>query len=114
MAAWDTILSHYSFDSKHYSEFTDKADLSKAFVDVVLEYPISAFRPNSNRFLHQDCSYVLSPILTTTNTLYDFPVGVELTYLDVLSTRRHSILISQYHIFLKFVQSFGLHQNAYA
>ncbi len=38
MATWDFILSHYYFDSKHYSEFTDPADLSKAYVDVVLEY----------------------------------------------------------------------------
>ncbi len=37
MATWDAILSHHSFDSKHYSEFTDPADLSKAFVDVVPE-----------------------------------------------------------------------------
>ncbi len=84
MATWDTILSHHSFDSKQYSEFTDPADLSKPFVDVVSEYPISAFRPNSNHFLHQDYSNVLSPILTTTNTLYDFPISVEMTYLDIL------------------------------
>ncbi len=52
MATWDAILSYYSFDSKNYSESSDPADLSKAFVDVVPEYPIPAFRPNSNRFLH--------------------------------------------------------------
>ncbi len=39
MATWDAILSQYSFDSKHYSEFTDPADLSNFFVDVVPEYP---------------------------------------------------------------------------
>ncbi len=100
MATWDAIHSHYSLDSKHYSEFTDPADLSKAFVDIVLEYPIPAFRPNSNHFLLQDYNHVLSLIITTTNTLYDFPVSVELTYLDVLSTRRQHILFSKYHNFL--------------
>ncbi len=100
MATWDAIRSHYSLDSKHYSEFTDPADLSKAFVDVVPEYPIPAFRPNSNHFLHQDYNHVLSSILTTTNNLYDFPISVELTYLDVLSTRRQCILFSKYHNFL--------------
>ncbi len=100
MATWDTILSHYSFDSKHYSEFTDPANLSKPFVDVVLEYHLPAFRPNSNRFLHQDYSNVLSPIITTTNTLYNFPISVEMTYLDVLSTSRQCILFSKYHNFL--------------
>ncbi len=88
MVTWDAILSHYSFDSKNYSESSVPADLSKAFVDIVPEYPIPAFRPNSNRFLHQDYNHVLSPILTTTNTLYHFLVSVELTYLDVLSARR--------------------------
>ncbi len=100
MATWDTILTHYSFDSKNYSESFNPADLSKAFVDVVPEYPIPAFRPNYNRFLHQDYNHVLSPILTTSNTLYDFPVSVELTYLYVLSARRQCILFSKYHIFL--------------
>ncbi len=83
MSTWDAIFSHYSFDSKHYSEFTDPTDLSKAFVDVMSEYPIPAFRPNSNRFLHQDYTNVISPILTTTNTLYDFPISVDMTYLNV-------------------------------
>ncbi len=100
MATWDAIILHYSFDSKHYSEFTDPADLSKVFVDVVPEYPIPAFRPKSNHFLHQDYSNVLSPVITTTNTLYDFPISVEMTYLDVLSTRRQRILFSKYHKFL--------------
>ncbi len=100
MATWDAILSQYSIDSKNSSESTDPADLSKAFVDVVQEYPIPAFRPNSNRFLHQDYNHVLSPILTTTNTLYDFPVSVELTYVDIISTRRQRILFSKYHNFL--------------
>ncbi len=100
MATWDAILSHYSFDFKHYSEFTEPADPSKAFVDIMLEYPIPAFRPNSNCFLHQDYSNVLLPILTTTTTLYDFPISVEMTYLDVLSTRRQRILFSKYHNFL--------------
>ncbi len=81
MATLDAILSHYSFDSKHYLEFTEPADLSKAFVDIMPEYSIPAFSPNSNCFLHQDYNHVLSPILTTTNTLYDIPVSVELTYL---------------------------------
>ncbi len=99
MATWDAILSHYSFDSKKYLEISHAADLSKAFVDVEPEYPIPAFMPNSIRFLHQAYHHVLSPILTTTNTLYDFPVSVELTYLHVLSTRRQRILFSKYHNF---------------
>ncbi len=81
MTTWDAILSHYSFDSKNYSESTDPADRRKAFVDIMPELPIPAFRPNSNHFLPQDYNHVLSPILTTTTTLYDFPVSVELTYL---------------------------------
>ncbi len=101
MTTWDTILSHYSFNSKNYSESSDPADLSKAFVDVVPEYAIPAFRRNSNCFLHQDYNHVLSTILTSSNTLYDFPVSVELTYLDVLSTRRQRILFSKYHNFLR-------------
>ncbi len=32
--------------------------------------------------------------------MYDFPVSVELTYLDVLSTRRQCILFNKYHNFL--------------
>ncbi len=40
MAIWDAILSHYSFDSKNYSEISDPADLSKAFMEVELEYSI--------------------------------------------------------------------------
>ncbi len=100
MATWDAILSHYSFDSKNYSESSDLADHSKAFVDVMPEYPIPAFKPNTNPFLHQDYNHVLSPILTTTNTLYDFPVTVELTYLDILSTSRQYILFSKDHNFL--------------
>ncbi len=100
MATWDAILSHYSFDSKNYLESTGPADLSKAFVDVMPKYPIPAFRPNSNRFLYQDYNHVILPILTTTNTLYDFPVGVELTYLDVLSTWRQRVLFSKYHSIL--------------
>ncbi len=100
MTTWDAILSHYSFDSKHYSELTDPANLNKPFVDVVPEYPIPAFRPNSNHFLHQDYSNVLSPILTTTNPLYNFPISVKMTYLDVLSTRRQCIIFSKYYNFL--------------
>ncbi len=100
MATWDAILSHYSFDSKNDSESSDPVDLSKAFVDVMPEDPIPAFRPNSNRFLHKDYNHILLTILTTTNTWYDFPVSVELTYLDVLSTRRQCILFSKYHNFL--------------
>ncbi len=43
MATSDAILSHYSFDSKNYSESSDSADLRKTFVDVVPEYPLPAF-----------------------------------------------------------------------
>ncbi len=100
MATWDNILSHYSFDSKHYSELTDPADIRKPFVDVVPDYPIPAFRPNSNRFLHREYNNVLSPILITANTLYDFPISVDMTYLDVISTRTQCILFSKYHNFL--------------
>ncbi len=83
MATWDDILYHYSFDSKNYSELTDQADLRKPFVNVVLDYHIPAFRPNSNHFHHHEYNNILSPILTSTNTLYNFPISVEMTYLDV-------------------------------
>ncbi len=92
MATWDAILSHYSFDSKYYSEISEPVDLIKVFVDL----RTGAFRLNSNRFIHQAYHHVLSPILTTTNTLYDFPVSVKLTYLDVISARRQRILFSKY------------------
>ncbi len=39
-------------------------------------------------------------LIPCTNTLYDFPVSVELAYLDVLSTRRQLIHYSKYHNFL--------------
>ncbi len=74
MATWDDILSHYSFNSKTYSELTDPADLRKPFVDFVPDYSIPEFRPNSNRFHHHEYYNILSPILTSTNTLYDFPI----------------------------------------
>ncbi len=40
------------------------------------------------------------PILPSTETLYDFPVSVEVTYLDVSSARRQRILFGKYHNFL--------------
>ncbi len=94
MATWDDILSHYSFNFKNYSELTDPVDLRKTFVDVVPDYPIPAFRPNSYRFLHHKYHNILSPILTSSNTLYDFPVSVEMKYLDVISARRQHIIFS--------------------
>ncbi len=100
MPAWDAILSHYSFDSKHYSELSNRADLSKAFVDVMTEYPIPAFKQNSNRFLHENYSNVLSPILTTVTTLFDFPASVDVTYLDVNSPGRQRLLFGKYDSFL--------------
>ncbi len=102
MATWDNILSHYSFNSKTYSELTDPADLRKPFVTDVPDYPIPAFRPNSNCFLHHEYHNILSPILTSTNTLYDFPVNVETTYLDVFSARKQRLIFSKYHNFLSF------------
>ncbi len=99
MATWENILSHYSFVSKTYSEQTDPADLHKPFVDVVPHYPIPAFRPNSNHFLHHEYQHILSPILPSTETLYDFPISVEVTYLDVFSARRQRIIFSKYHNF---------------
>ncbi len=69
MATWDNILSHYSFESKNYLQQTDPANLPKPFVDFVPDYPIPAFRPNSNRFLHQEYHNILSPILPSANTL---------------------------------------------
>ncbi len=97
MASWNAILSHYSFDSKKYSEISHPANLSKDFVNIEPENTLPAFRPNSNCFIHQAYHHVLSSILTTTNTLYDFPVSVELTYFDVLPARRQHILFSKYH-----------------
>ncbi len=56
MATWDTILSHYFFISKNYSELSDPADLSKTFVDGEPEYPILVIRPNSTPGL-QPCPF---------------------------------------------------------
>ncbi len=77
MASWNDILSHYSFVSKTYSEQSDLADLHKPLLDFVPNYPIPAFRPNSNHFIHDEYQYKLSPILPSTETLYNFPVSVE-------------------------------------
>ncbi len=73
MVTWDDILSHYSFVSKTYSEQIDPADLCKPFMNIVPDHPIPAFRPNSNFFLHHEYQNILSPILPSPNTLYDFP-----------------------------------------
>ncbi len=97
MANWDYILSHYSFNSTTCSELTHPAHLGKPFVDVVPDYPIPAFRPNSNCFLQYEYHNILSPIITSTNTLYDFPIGVEMTFLDVFSARRQCIIFSKFH-----------------
>ncbi len=100
MATWDHIPSHYSFDSNIYSEKSYPADLRKPFVDVVPNYPIPTFRPNYYHFLKHGYHHILSPIFPSTETLYDFPVSVEVTYLDVFSARRQHILFSKYHNFL--------------
>ncbi len=83
MATWDDILFHYSFVSNTYLEKSDPADLRKPFVDFVPNYPIPSFRPNFNRFLNHEYHHIFSSILPSTDTLYDFPVSVEVTYLDV-------------------------------
>ncbi len=90
MATWDAILSPIS--------------LIQNIIRNLLTQLTLAFRPNSNCFLHQDYNHVL----TTTNTLYDFPISVELTYLDVLSTRRQLILFSKYNNFLSLYNHSGL------
>ncbi len=82
-----------------FAEQTDPAKLCKPFVDIVPDYPIPAFRPNSNRFLHHEYQNILSPILPSINTLYDFPVSFEVIYLDVFSARRQRIIFSKYHNF---------------
>ncbi len=100
MTTWDNILSHYSFDSKLYDELYDPADLRKPFVDVVPSYPIPAFRPNYNRFDDYEYDNILSPILPSIETLFDFPVSVDVTYLDETSSWRQGICYSKYHNFL--------------
>ncbi len=67
MTTWDDILSHYTFDSKFYTEHCDPADLRKPFVDVVPIYPIPAFRPNYNRFADHTYDTFLAQILLIVN-----------------------------------------------
>ncbi len=100
MTTWDNILSHYTFDSKFYTEHYDPADLCKPFVDVVPSYPIPAFRPNYNRFAHHTNDNVLAPILPSADTLYDFHVSVYVIYLDRTSSWRQRIYFSKFNNFL--------------
>ncbi len=100
MTTCDDILSHYSFDSKFYDELCDPADLRKPFVDIVPSYPILAFTPNYNHFADHEYANILSPILPSTETLFDFPVSVNVTYIDETSSRRQCICFSKYHNFL--------------
>ncbi len=100
MTTWDDIFSHYSFDSKLYDELSDPGDLRKPFVDVVPYYPIPAFRPNYNRFADREYDNILTSILPSTETLLDFPVSIDVTYLDETSSRRQHICFSKYHNFL--------------
>ncbi len=91
MTTWDNILSHYSFYSKLYDELCNPADLHKPFVDIVPSYLIPAFRPNYKCFAYHEYDNILSPILPSTETLFDFPVSVDVTYLDETSSRRQRI-----------------------
>ncbi len=98
MTTWDDILIHYVFDSKFYD--CDTAGLRKPFVDVVPSYPIPAFRPNYNRFADHTYNNVLQPIHPSTETLFDFLVSVDVTYLDETSSKRQHICFSYYHSIL--------------
>ncbi len=97
MTTWDDMLLHYSLDSKLYDELCDPADLGKPFVDVVPSYPKAAFRPNYNCFVDHEYDNILSPILPSSETLFDFPVSVDVTYLGETSSRRQHICFSKYH-----------------
>ncbi len=114
MTTRDDIQSHYTFDSKFYTEHYDPSGLRKPFVDVVSSYPTPAFRPNYNRFANHTYNIVLAPILPSADTLYDFPVSVYLTYLDRISSGRQRIYFRNFHNFFIIVQSFRFPQNAHA
>ncbi len=100
MTTWDDILSHYTFDSKSYIEHCEPANLHNLFVDVMPSYPIPAFKPNYNRFTDHTYYNVLASILPSTNILYDFPVTVNVTYVDRTSSGRQSIYFSNFNNFL--------------
>ncbi len=100
MTTSDDILFHYSFDSKHYSELTDPAKPPQTFCGHVPDYPMPVFSANSNHFLQYKYNNILLPILTAANILYDFPISVDMTYPDVISSRRQRILFNKYHNFL--------------
>ncbi len=100
MTTWNDILSYYSFDSKLYDELCDPAKFCMAFVDVVPSYPIPYFRPNYNNFAYHEYDNIFSPILPSTETLFDFPVSVDVTYLGETSSGRQCICFSKYHNFL--------------
>ncbi len=95
MITWDNILSQYIFGSKFYILHCDPADL-QTFVDVVPSYPIPAFRPNYNHFADHTYDNILAPILPSTNTLYYFPVTVDVTNLDRPSSGRQRIYFSNF------------------
>ncbi len=82
MASWNSILSHYTFDSKFYMQSSDPKDLSKSVVDAVPEYPFLAFEPNQNCFLYESYDNILAPIIPSSETLHDFPFNVDVTYFN--------------------------------
>ncbi len=64
--------------------------------------PVTPYQPldqTINRFIEHDYDNILSPILPSTETLFDFPVSVDVTYLDETSSSRQRIYFSKYHNF---------------
>ncbi len=100
MASWDYILSHYTFDSKLYTESSDPRDLRNSFVDTIPEYPFPAFRPNQIRFLFESYDNILAPIIPSSETLLDFPFSVDVTYFNSESSGRQCIYFTKYQAFL--------------
>ncbi len=100
MASWDSILSHYTFDSKLYTESSDPTDLRNSFVDTIPEYPFPSFRPNQNCFLFESYDNILASIMPFTETLLDFPFSVDITYFNSDFSGRQRIYFNKYHSFL--------------
>ncbi len=100
MASWDSILSHYTFESKLYTKSSDTTDLGNSFLDTISEYPFPAFRPNLNRFLYESYYNILAPIIPSSETLLDFPFSVDVTYFNNESSGRQRVYFTKYHSFL--------------
>ncbi len=100
MISWNDILLQYQFPSNTYEEHCDPSNLQNYFLNVIPKYPFPAFHPTSNHLVAHSYHNVLLPILSSDDSLYDFPVRVKFTYLSSYCRGREHIYFSKIHSFL--------------